>query len=188
MENFIVNQKFLTKKHIILIIIVIVLVIIAALLFVLYLHKNSSASIVSTTTFTSKSGEISLTVSDEYKFALSEKGTYELVLKSDTSKSSIYFSKVSTSNIRDKNKFIEYDKNDYISKFSNISNVSDIEIKTIHGLESYNYHFNYKDTMYVEVFWILKGSDFYIIDFNIDTQVSDMNSHINEIINSLKLN
>jgi len=187
-ENFIVNQKFLTKKHIILITIIVVLVIVVALLFVLYMHKHSSAALVSNTTFTSKSGEISLTLSDKYQFSLSEKGTYEIVLKSEVSKSSIYVSKVSANNIRDKNKFIEYDKDDYISKFSNISEVSDIDVKTINGLEAYNYHFTYKDTMYVDVYWIFKDSYIYVFDFNIDTGVNDMSSHMDEIMNSLKLN
>lgn len=188
MDNFIVNKKFLTKKNIILITIIFVLLIIAALLFVLYIHQNSSTSEIGKTTFKSKSGDISLTISGKYKFSLSEKGTYELVLKSDISRSSIYVSKISANNIRDKNKFIEYDKNDYISKFSNISEVSNIESKEINGFESYNYHFKYKDTMYVDVYWILKDSDFYIIDFNIDTESNDMSTHINEIINSLELN
>lgn len=188
MENFIGNHKFLTKKHIILIIIILVLVVIASLLFVLFVHQNSVASIATNTTFTSKSGDISLTLPSEYKFSLAEKGTYELVLKSDISRSSIYISKVSTQNIRDKDKFIEYDKNDYISKFSNISEASNVELKKIGGLEAYNYHFKYKNTMYVDVYWILKDSFFYVIDFNIDTEINDMSSHINEIINSLKLN
>ena len=188
MEKFIVNHKFLTKKHIILIIIVLVLVVVASLLFALFVHQNSVVSKATNTTFMSKSGDISIVLPGEYKFSPSEKGTYELVLKSDISRSSIYFSKVSTKNIRDKNKFIEYDKNDYISKFSNISEVSNIEQKKINGLDTYNYHFKYKDTMYVDVYWILKDSFFYTIDFNIDTEVNDMSSHISEIINSLKLN
>lgn len=188
MENFNVDKKFLTKKHIILIVIVLTLLIVAALLFILYNHSSTIAQATANTSFNSYSGEINLTIPNEYKFSISEKGSYELVLKSDISKSAIYFSKISSANIRDKKKFIEYDKNDYISKFSNISEVSDIEEKIINGLESYNYHFKYRDTMYVDVYWILKDSNFYIIDFNIDTEANNMASSINTIINSLKLN
>ena len=38
-----------------------------------------------------------------------------------------------------------YDKNDYISKFPNISQVSDVNELTVQGLQAYNYNFYYKE-------------------------------------------
>ena len=42
--------------------------------------------------------------------------------------------------------------------------------------------------MLVDVYWIVKDSKFIVIDFNIDTTNLDLSSHIDEILNSLKIN
>ena len=42
--------------------------------------------------------------------------------------------------------------------------------------------------MYVDVYWILKDSKFIIVDFNINKDKIDLSSHVDEILNSLKLN
>lgn len=42
--------------------------------------------------------------------------------------------------------------------------------------------------MYVDVYWILKDSDFYVIDFSIDKSTDDLTYRIGEILNSLKFN
>ena len=109
-------------------------------------------------------------------------------LKSSSTGSGIYVSEVSANNIKDFTKFVEYDKNDYISKFPNISQVSDVSESTINGLRTFNYNFCYKDNMYVDVYWILKDSKFIIVDFNINKDKIDLSSHVTEILNSLKLN
>jgi len=180
------NKSFLNKKNIILIIVVLFLLIIAFILFFLFKAQKNNNEVF--TTFSSKSNDFSLLLPLSYKFTVVEKDPYELVLRSDISGSSIYFSKTSANTIRNKNSFIEYDKNDYISKFSNISDVSDITEKTIQGFQTFNYSFKYKDTMFVDVYWILKDSTFYIIDFKINTSANDLTPHIEEILNSLHFN
>ena len=42
--------------------------------------------------------------------------------------------------------------------------------------------------MYIDVYWILKDSTFYTIDFNINTSSDDLTPYVEEILNSLKLN
>ena len=185
MEDLNLNKKFLDKKHIILIVLILFLAIVAIILFFL-LKSDKSDNSATTISFTSSN--LTISVPTNYKFSKIDKDSYDLVLRSDTSGSAIYFSHTSANTIRDKIKFVEYDKNDYISKFSNISEVSEVSQKNINGLETYNYHFRYKETMYIDVYWILKDSTFYTIDFNINTSSDDLTPYVEEILNSLKLN
>lgn len=185
MEDLTLNKKFLNKKNIILIIVILILALVASVLFFLLKIEKSNNS---ATTASFSSSNLTISVPTNYKFSKVDKDSYDLVLKSDTSGSTIYFSQTSANTIRDKVKFVEYDKNDYISKFSNISEVSEVTQKTINGLEAYNYHFKYKETMYIDVYWILKDSTFYIVDFNINTSANDLTPYVEEILNSLELN
>ena len=90
-------------------------------------------------------------------------------------------------NIRDEKKFIEGDKNDYISKFSNINNVSDITETTVGEKKAYNYNFNYRQNMYVDVYWIIDNNKFLIIDFNINTDKLDKKV-IEDVLNNITFN
>jgi len=184
--DYALKKSFLSKKNVILIIVILFLLIIAFILFFLLKEQKSTNEVF--TTYSSKSNDFSLSLPLSYKFAVVEKDPYDLVLRSDISGSSIYFSKTSADTIRNKKSFVEYDKNDYISKFSNISDVSDITESTTQGFQTFNYSFKYKDTMFVDVYWILKDSTFYIIDFKINTSANDLTPHVEEILNSLHFN
>lgn len=185
MEDLDLKHKFLTKKNIILIVVILILIVVAIILFFI-LNKQNLSKADETLTFSTSDFTISLPA--KYKFSKLDTETYSLALRAGITDSSIYFSKVLASTIRDKQKFVEYDKDDYISKFSNISEVSEVKTKSINGLEVYNYNFKYKETMYVDVYWILKDSTFYIVDFNINTVSNDLTPYVEEILNSLKFN
>lgn len=175
-----VNKKFIIGF------IVIVLIIASIILFLEFRNFEKTNNTI--TTFTSNDSAFSLSLYDSFGFTECKDNDYVLELKSDKSNAGIYVSKVSTNNIRNIQKYIEADKNYYISKFSNISQVSEISEYTLQSLPVYNYHFNYKDSMYVDVYWILKDSDFYVIDFSIDKSTDDLTYRIGEILNSLKFN
>lgn len=184
MDTMTVKSKFNIKLLVLLI--VIVLVILSLILF--FIFKKSDKDINTITTFSSSDGAISLSLYDSLGFSEQKNGNYVVELTSEKSGAGIYVSKVSTNNIRDMLKYIEADKNDYVSKFSNISQVSDISEYTLQSYKVYNYHFNYKENMYVDVYWILKDNDFYIIDFNIDKSTEDLSHRIGEILDSIKFN
>lgn len=175
-----VNKKFIVGF------IVIVLIIASIILFLVFRNFEKTNNTI--TTFTSIDSTFSLSIYDSLGFTECKDNDYVLELKSDKSNAGIYVSKVSTNNIRNVQKYIEADKNYYISKFSNISQVSEISEYTLQSLPVYNYHFYYKESMYVDVYWILKDSDFYVIDFSIDKSTDDLTYRIGEILNSLKFN
>lgn len=175
-----INKKFIISF--------VVIVLVIASIILLFVFGNSEKKGNTMTAFTSSDSTFSLSIYDSLGFSEQQNNDYVLELKSDKSNAGIYVSKVSTNNIRDIRKYIEADKNYYISKFPNISQVSEISEYTLQSLPVYNYHFNYKDSMYVDVYWILKDSDFYVIDFNIDTSTQDLTYSIGEILNSLKFN
>lgn len=175
-----INKKFIISF--------VVIVLVIASIILLLVFGNFEKRNNNITTFTSSDSTFSLSIYDSLEFSKQQNSDYVLELKSDKSNAGIYVSKVSTNNIRNVQKYIEADKNYYISKFSNISQVSEISEYTLQSLPVYNYHFNYKDSMYVDVYWILKDSDFYVIDFNIDTGTQDLTYSIGEILNSLKFN
>lgn len=186
MDILVLKEKCLNKRNIILIVILLVMIIVAiSLFFILNKTKKDKLKPIS---FSSSDSSVSLSAPSEYEFSVIDDDSYLLLLKSQATGSSIYVSEVSATNVRDNLKFIEYDKNDYISKFPNISQVSDISELTIQGLAAYNYNFYYKDNMFVDVYWILKDSKFIIIDFNVNKDKIDLSSHITEILNSLQLN
>lgn len=186
MDITIFKDKLINKRNIILFAIVIILIIIALIMF--FILKNREKEKLMPVEFSSNDSSISISVANEYEFSTVSDDSYKLVLKSAVTGSAIYFSEVSNTNVRDTLKLVEADKNDYISKFSNISQVSDVSETTINGSTAYTYNFHYKDTMLVDVYWIVKDSKFIVIDFNIDTTNLDLSSHIGEILNSLKIN
>lgn len=182
------KASLLNKKNNILLIVVIFLIIIVISLFGLSKKHNSKTNekkIVYTDDDSSVS--ISISISNKFQFSKVESDSYELALYSSVLDSGIYFSEVEVKNIRDIFKFIEADKNDYISKFSNISQVSDITETLVCENKAYNYHFYYKNNMYVDVYWVLKENSFIIIDFNINTDNTDL-SIIKDFLNNLSLN
>lgn len=174
------------KLNVGLIIIIFILIIIAIFLFS---KRNSHENnIVNTSsTFVDDNSSVSFTVPDKYQFSKVASDSYLLTLISSNISSSIYVSEFPTNNIKDTLKFIEADKNDYISKFSNISEVSSISTTTVGSLPAYNYNFHYRDTMFVSVYWILKDNIFIVIDFNINTGKVDL-SIIDEILNNINFN
>lgn len=173
------------KKNIILIAVIAFLIIIAIVLFLL-LKKDKLIITNTVITFSTDDSSLSIEIPEKYSFSKVNDDSYLLVLNSAEIASSIYFSSFSRSNIRDTDKFIECEKNDYISKFSNISEVSEISELTINGSTAYNYHFRYKENMFVDVYWILKDDEFIVIDLDINTNNSDFYSHITEILDTLK--
>ena len=176
--------KSKASKKFIVSFVVIALFILSIILF--FVFRNFEKKNDAITTFTSNDSSFSLSIYDSLGFSEHNDNDYVLALKSENSNAGIYVSKVSTNNVRDFRKYIEADKNDYISKFSNISQVSEISEYTLQSLPVYNYHFNYRESMYVDVYWILKDSEFYVIDFSIDKNTEDLSYRIGEILNSLK--
>lgn len=186
MDITVFKDKLINKRNIILFAIVIVLIIVALVMF--FILQNREKEKLRPVEFSSDDGSISVSVPNEFEFATVSDESYKLLLKSAVSGSSIYFSEVSNTNVRDILKFVEYDKNDYISKFSNISQVSDVSEISVQGLTAYNYNFHYKDSMFVDVYWIVKDSKFVVVDFNVNTTNLDLSPYISEVLNSLKIN
>lgn len=181
-----VSLKNKISKKFIVGFVVIILIVASIILFLVFGDFGKRNNTI--TTFTSSDSTFSLSIYDSLGFSEHKDNDYILELKSDKSNAGIYVSKISTNNIRNIQRYIEADKNYYISKFSNISQVSEISEYTLQSLPVYNYHFNYKESMYVDVYWILKDSDFYVIDFSIDKGTEDLTYRIGEILNSLKFN
>lgn len=179
------KHKIFNRYFILLAIIIILIVVAIVLFFIFKKQKQEPAKLV---TFSDANSELSISIYDNYGFEKQEDDSRLLYLKSNTSGDIICISKFSTTNIRDIKKFIEADKDNYISNFSNISDVSDIKEYNSKVFPTYNYHFNYKENMYVDVYWILKDSNLYVIDFNINKNTDDLFSKINEILDSLKFN
>lgn len=177
-----------TKISLWLLITIPIVVLIIITITLLFLFKPKENLVISPTTFTSSDASISITVPNEFNFTQIEDDSYILYLNSETSSTSIHISTTSTFNIRDIMKFISSDKDIFLSNFSSINNVSDIIQSEIQGLTCYNYHFNYQENKYVDVYWILNNSNFYVIDFNTNTQNQDFTPHISEVLNSLKFN
>lgn len=180
-----VKNNLFSKKFIVFFIVLSLVIIAFVLFFVCKKHEDDSANLE---TFCSADEAISMSIYDTLGFSEYKDDSYVLAFKSTKIDSEIYVSKFLTTNIRDVSKFVEADKNDYISKFSNINQVSDIYEYTFHGFKTYNCHFNYKENMYVDVYWILKDSDLYVIDFNVNMEKGDLFSHISGILDSLKFN
>jgi len=124
MDITIFKDKLINKRNIILFAIVIILIIIALIMF--FILKNREKEKLMPVEFSSNDSSISISVANEYEFSTVSDDSYKLVLKSAVTGSAIYFSEVSNTNVRDTLKLVEADKNDYISKFSNISQVSDV--------------------------------------------------------------
>lgn len=179
------KRKIFNMNFILLAIIIVLIIIACVLFFILKKPKQDSPKLV---TFSGINSEVSLSIYDNYGFSTHEDDDYILYLKSNTSGNIIAVSKFSTNNIRDIKKFVEADKEDYISNFSNISQVSELKEYNSRAFPTYNYNFNYKDNMYVDVYWILKDSTLYVVDFNINKNADDLFSKIDKILNSLKFN
>lgn len=179
------KNKIFNKNFFLFLIVLILIIVVCILFFVLKTSKKETAKLQ---TFSSSDESVSLSVYDDLGFSEFKDDSYVFALKSSKIDASIFVSKFPTTNIRDINKFIEADKNDYISKFSNINQVSDISEYTISNLHTYNCHFNYSENMYVDVYWILKDSNLYVIDFNINKEKRDLSSQVHEILDSVKFN
>lgn len=184
-------NKFLTilknsKRIVILISIIVILLIVAAILF--FTLRKKEQQYFAPVNFTSKDSSVSLSVSNQFSFSEIEDESLVLTLKSSSTGSGIYISKTDTTNIKDFMKYIEADKNAFIASFPDISNLSDVSELTIQGLTSYTYHFNYRTNNYVEVYWILKDSSLYVIDFDVHQSQNDFSPHITEVLDSLKFN
>ena len=181
-----IKTGLLNKKNLFLLILVVFLTIIAISLLGLS-KKHTSKTNEKKIVYTSDDSSVSISLSEKLQFSKVESDSYKLALYSSVLDSGIYFSEVEVKNIRDIFKFIEADKNDYISKFSNISQVSGIDETLVCENKAYNYHFYYKNNMFVDVYWILKDDKFIIIDFNINTDNADL-SIIKDFLNNLALN
>ena len=181
------KKQSTTKRNLILLIIILLLILIVRSL--VFLLKNPNVDITpGTSTYLSNNSVISVTVPNKYEFSVVEDNSYLLELRSTKISSNVFISENSAINIRDIKKFVSSDKNDYISKFPNISNVSDISETTVNNLTTYNYNFYYKGNMFVDVYWILKDDKLYVIDFNINTDNSDFYSNRQEVLNTLVIN
>ena len=180
------KNKVFTRKNLILFSIIFILIMIVLTLFFLLKHPDIQAP-AGSATYSSNDSSVTITVPNNYEFSVVEDDSYILGLRSSKISSNIFVSVNSATNIRDIKSFVDGDKNDYISKFPNISNVSDISETTINGLTAYNYSFNYKTNMFVDVYWILKDEKIYVIDFNINTDNEDFYSHRKEILDKLKI-
>ena len=187
MNTKVKKKQSTTKRNLILLIIILLLILIVRSL--VFLLKNPDVDITpGTSTYSSNNSVVSVTVPNKYEFSVVENNSYLLELRSTKISSNIFVSENSSTNIKDIKKFVDSDKNDYISKFPNISDVSDISETTINNLTAYNYNFYYKGNMFVDVYWVLKNDKIYVIDINTNTDNSDFYSNRKEILNNLVIN
>ncbi len=180
------NKKFFSKKF--LIIFLIIAVIIFLIIFFSFKKEKKQDYHVEDTVFNSSDSSLSLTLPGEFKFEEKKDDNFLLAVESPSTEAGVYISSIPASSIRDVSKFIEDEKDDFISHFNNTSNVSNISQLTIQGFSSSNYHFNYGDNGYVDVYWILKDSIYYVIDFRVNKELNDFSTHINDVLTSLKFN
>ena len=184
-ENSLVEKrKFKLNRNIVLVIIIVVLLAVAALLLLRLRHPEHQETIT-VQKFKSNDETVSIEALSNFEFNVQHIEGYDLSIYSNKYNSSVFISKVPTTNIRDINKFIEADKKDYITKFSNISDVSEVTETTVNNLPAYNYHFNYSTNMYVEVYLVLKDKQLYIIDFNLNKDKEDLMNYLPELLNSV---
>ena len=180
------KNKFHISKNVILIFIIFILIAVAVFLFFRLKHPASQESIT-IQKFNSNDGSISIEALSNFEFSVQHVDGYELSIHSNKYSSSVFVSKVSTANIRDIKKYIEADKTDYITKFSNIGDVSEITETTINNLRAYKYSFNYSSNMYVEVYIIHKGDYLYFVDFNINKDKEDLINYLPDLVGSVIL-
>ena len=182
-----VNSMKKTKTSLWILITIVAVIIITFFIVVLYFFQQEPQNKILSVSFTATDSSFSITVPTDFQFSEVQDDSYLLYLNSEIG-TSIHVSSTSNSNIRDVMKYINADKNNFIANFSPISNVSDVVKSELQGLDCYNYHFNYQENKYVDVYWILKDSTFYVIDFNTDTAKQDFSEHIDDVLNSLKFN
>lgn len=180
------KNKFHISKNVILIIVIIILIAVAIFLFFRLKHPTSQETITMQK-FNSNDGSISIEALSNFEFSVQHIDGYELSIYSNKYSSSAFISKVSTANIRDIKKYIEADKTDYITKFSNIGDVSEITETTINNLRAYKYNFNYSSNMYVEVYIVHKGDYLYFIDFNINKDKEDLVKYLPDLVGSVTI-
>ena len=187
MENneLIETKKFHINKNIILIAIIAILIIVAIILFIVLKKPKIATKEFGMQRFNNSDQSVSLEIPGEFEFNIQHLDDYELSVNSNKYSSSIFISKVTSVNLRDFEKYVNADKTDYISKFSNISNVSDVTATTVCGNEAYTYHFDYSSNMYVEVYLVLKDKQLYIIDFNLNKDKEDLMNYLPELLNSV---
>lgn len=185
MNNLFTMHK--SKKKLLLL--AIIFSIIVVLIIVLFVFKKKNNNVVYVpSTFTATDSSVDITVPGEYEFTNIDNNSYILELQSSNSQNSIYISATNFDNIKDISKLIENDKNNFIANFSNINNVSEIQVSAIQDLPMYNYNFSYDENKYIDVYWIQKDSNFYVIDFNIDKNNNDFTPYIKGVLDSLKFN
>lgn len=174
------------KKIIIVILSIIVLVL---LIIAISMAKFWKSGTYKTTTFVSSKKDFSITLSDTLEMNIYTTDSYDLLLKSVSNKNIIAISSFNEiDSIYSFQDIINADKNNYISQFENVTNVSEISEGHL-DKSSYNFHKYSFETneLYVEVYWIKFNNKYYIFDFAHDKNSSiDLKSSINSILETLE--
>lgn len=195
MESFFEFHEKLNIKKLIVVIILIILLILLILL--AYYKISQPQNIIQHSTthtiFADRTSSFSIELAKSYELALfNSNSSYVLEIQSPNNL------KILISHINSLNNFsfediIKNDKTNYLKKFVNTSNISEIVESTKNEKKSYSYSFNYMDEnlsedFFLQVIWINTELGYYIID--IQYPESDSDNYINlsdEILSSFKL-
>jgi hypothetical protein len=145
--------------------------------------------------FKSKNNEIILSLNNSYGLSQFDSiQDYILELRSEDNLN-IFIEKKNLSTDKILYNLVSKDKEIYIEEFNSISNISDIrEITIADGIIGYTYGFHYLDNrmkkpFYLQIIWIQKNSNYYILsaEFPLD-KLDSYSKIINEITTNLKFN
>lgn len=195
------NELFEFRKHLntkkVVFFVIILIVILGLLLAFLFKNNESNFNQEDDTkpykTYTSSDGKISLELPKRYNLNI-EKSDYILKLQSNDGlvinieENTIVFGK-------SLKEIANIDKGNYISKFENAFEVSDLKefsLENNNSLSSYTYNFKHINQgleYYIQVFWMQDNAKYYTISLCIPQNNSSKFQGIeSEIISSFKIN
>ncbi len=184
MKKFVCNNK----RILLLIGICLVVIIISILLFIIFYKEHNVP--ITYKEYTGYLNNFSIKVNENFEFdKLEENPEYELILESQKFNSSIYVSSFDSTSVRSIETVINSDKDDFSSKFENVSDISDITSLEISEYNVYEYHFT-SNNKYIQVYYILADDKAYVLDFYIDINKNyeyNLKDSTKEIISSFKI-
>lgn len=194
-EIFSFHKKLNIKKLVIAIIISLILIFVLAFTFYnINQTSNVEQQNSSHTIFADITSSISIELPKTYGLSLFNSNSNYILETRSSNNLKVLISHLDSLEHFSFDEIIKSDKENYLKKFTNTSNISEITETTKNEKKSCSYSFNYQDenlseTYFLQVIWIDTENGYYIID--IQYPISDAINYSNitdEILTSFKLN
>lgn len=195
MESFFTfYSKLNTKKIIFVVFLILSLIVFISLAY--YKISQSTNTILHSTThtiFADRTSSISIELAQSYELSLFNSNSNYILETKSPNNLKILISHIDSLNNFSFDNIIKNDQINYLKKFTNTSNISEIIESTQNEKKSYSYSFDYIDEnlsqeFFLQVIWINTELGYYIIDIQYPKSDSANYTNLsNEILSSFKI-